>query len=51
MAVLGQPRFQLLHTLQQRRNLLPLARILGFEAGDLFLWRHAPRLYPQRNSA
>jgi hypothetical protein len=51
MAILRQSRFQLLHTLAQRRDLLPLARSLGFEAGDFFLWRHAPILRPQCKSA
>ena len=51
LARVGQPRFQLLRPLQQRRDLLPLAGILGLEAGDLFLWRHALILRPPCKSA
>jgi len=47
----AQPRLQLLHQRSQRLHLLPQARILGSERGDLFLWRHASTLHPQRKSA
>lgn len=36
MAVLGQARFQFLHTRQHRRELPTQLGIFGFEAGDLF---------------
>ena len=44
MAVLRQSRFQFLHAFQQRPHLLSQGGVLGFEFGDLFLWRHASML-------
>jgi hypothetical protein len=51
VAVFGQPGFQLLHTHEQRGDLLALALVLGFQFGDAVLRRHASMLLPQRKSA
>ncbi len=51
VAILGQPRFQLLHMGHQRGDLLPLTGIFGFELGDACFWRHAPMLRLQCKSA
>ncbi len=58
VAVLGQPRFQLLHAREQPHNLLLRllvqrldARVLGFQVGDaLVRGAHATMLHLQRNS-
>src|SRR5205814_1820318 len=44
---LWQLRLEYLQVGSQLVDLRPAARILGFEAGDLFLWRHAPMLTKQ----
>src|SRR5258708_19566531 len=44
VAVLGHPRFQLLHAGYQRGDLLPLVGILGLKFCDACCWCHVPML-------
>ncbi len=44
VTVLGQPRLQFLHARHERRDLVSLARVLGFELRDACVWRHASML-------
>ena len=51
VAVLGQPRLQITHPLQQHGNLLALLGVLGFHGDDLFCWLYASMLHVLRRSA
>lgn len=46
VAVLGQAPAQLPHLGRQGGDLAPQQGVLGFEDGDLFVWRHASMLHP-----
>jgi len=51
VTILGQPRFQLLYALQERRHLLTQCGVLGFQSGDVRFWCHASMLHVLRKSA
>ena len=51
VAIFGQPRFQVLHTHQQRQVLLVQALNLGFELGNPLVGPHGSMLHLHRKSA
>ncbi len=50
VAIFGQPRFPLLHALQQQLDPFAQHGVLGFQAVDLFLRRHASTVHLLRKS-
>jgi hypothetical protein len=51
MAIFGQSGLQVLHTRQERDDLLAEALILGFEVGNPLVQSHASNLHLYRTSA